>query len=230
VSLIESYEPYQHMAQNRMQFQLVVRRFARFAEFGGVWGWGDFKGDNRTFSTSERVTYKTAMLLVFDLSQGKVTEGPVGHTTGTRRDSDDAKAFAEVSVRTIYAKGEAGRISLYLSMSGSNPGNEGVWGRVVGLVSPNIDSHFVFTASLKEGNLFVGGELFGDPFPDAEVFIRDNGRGAHMLSTYRTPYGPTKGPAVGLPGAGNKILLGSLKEGIVLDEQCRFIGTTSWTS
>jgi hypothetical protein len=223
-------EPYQHVASNKMQFQLVVRRFAPFAEFGAIhgvlpFGIGSFKGDNRTFSTSAQVTYKTALFLVLDLSKGKIVEGPVGHSTGTIRHKGDAKTFARVGFKIKYLKAEAGRISLYVSFHGANPGAEGLWGRVVGLASPDIDTDLLFNASLKDGNLVVGGRLFGDGFPDAELFLRDNGQTAHMLATYRTPYHKDFGPAIRLPRPGKKHL-GTFKEGLILNEQCRFAGTT----
>ena len=56
-------EPYQFVKPNRPQFQLVVRRFAPFASFGAA-----FEGDDRSYSTSKRASYRAGAFLVFDLA------------------------------------------------------------------------------------------------------------------------------------------------------------------
>jgi hypothetical protein len=120
-------EPRQYIAPNKPQFQLVVRRFAPFARFSG------FEGDNRTFSTSEFATYRTGVFVIFDLANGRITEGPVGSTSGTRRSATEPNLFADVRVRVNHLQGTAGRIMFGIHMEGSNPGAEGILGRVVGL-------------------------------------------------------------------------------------------------
>lgn len=214
-------EPSQFIDPKRPQFQLVVRRFAPFREFSG------FEGDNRSFSSSDAVTYKTGLFVTFDLASGKITEGPVGNSTGTRRPGGDAKTYGSVGVKLNQVQGDIGRITFSIKFAGSNPGTEGFFGRMVGLLSPNIDTQLEFVAFLKGGGLFVAGQLLGDGFPNAEVFVRDNRRQGHMLLQFQTPHGPTLGPLTRLPFDGTR-RLGQFKEGIRLNDRLQFNGSTRW--
>lgn len=215
-------EPYQHIARNRQQFQLVVKRFAPFSRFSG------FEGDNRDFSTLENATFRTGLFITFDVETGRITEGPIGGTSGTRRRQGNAKLYADVRVRHQVLRSEPNLIRFVAHMEGSNPGDEGVFGRLVGLASPNIDTSVDFVAFIKQGSLFVHGELKGDGFPNAEVILRDSARTGLMLLRFRTPHGPTLGPAMRLPGGGSRYL-GDFSEGILLDENVQFVGSTAFS-
>jgi outer membrane protein OmpA-like peptidoglycan-associated protein len=69
-------EPYQPIRKG--QYQLVIRTFAPFKEF--VLG---YKGDDRDFSTSESVGFRTGAFLVLDVKRGYIQEGPVGKSSGS---------------------------------------------------------------------------------------------------------------------------------------------------
>jgi len=210
VSARPSNEPYQHIAPGKYQFQLAVRTFIPSARYYG------FVGDDRGFSMSPSATYRTGMFLVFDLANGRITESLVGNSTGTRRKLSDLKTYAKVRVSLNDWEGDRGRIFLSAHMEGSDP--------LVPL-APDVDTDIFITAFLKDGNLFVAGEVIGDAFPSTEVFIRDNQRSSYKLMYYPTPYGVTG--AVRLMGVGYKTL-GTFRVGIQLDEKARFIGSVPW--
>jgi hypothetical protein len=214
-------EPRQFIAPLKPQFQLVVRTFAPFARFSG------FEGDNRSFSTSSMVSYRTGAFLTFDLSKGRIIEGPTGDSSGTRRYSNEPKYYTFPRVVLKHPEGSPGRITFAIHLSGSNPGAEGKWGRFVALTSPNIDTELEFTAFLNEGNLFAAGQLTCDAFPSTEVFLRDNNRQGHMLYMFATPHGRVMGPLLRLPYVGTRSL-GTFKEGIALDNRMHFIGSSRW--
>ena len=213
-------EPYQFIAPERYQFQLVVRTFIPYASIEPIPLFVEGVGDNRGFSMSAHVTYRTAMFLVFDLSTGRLTEPIIGHTTGSRRNTSDSKVYADVQAEIRDWHGDTGLIILYAHMEGSDP--------LVPLVAPNVDTSIFFTASLKEGNLFVDGRVNGDAFPSTEVFLRDNQRAGYKLLYYATPYGGSRGALLHLPGSAETRTLASFKEGIMLDQKARFAGSVPW--
>lgn len=210
-----SNEPYQHLKLGLPRFQLVVRRFARWKHFAG------FHGDNRAFSTSSDATYRTGVFVVFDPVAGKIVEGPTGHSTGTKAWGETGQPFtyAAISATLSKLKSAQGSIAFSVEFSGKNPAPTlKTW------MSPQLDSSLEFEARLQGDILYVNGRLVGDAFPDAEVFIRDSRRSAHMLLTFSTPHGPTAGPLLRLWGKGTKDL-GRFKEGLLLSKRFEFIGS-----
>jgi len=211
-------EPYQHIKKDKRQFQLVVRRFARWKHFSG------YEGDSRSFSTSRFTTYRTGMFVVFDLDEGSITEGPIGNSTGTRQEgaTSEPRTYAKIHTRLTTIENDEGSISFKVKFWGKNPAPT-----LLAWKSPNIDTSIYFSASMLDGNLFSAGVLSGDAFPDAEVFIRDNQLNGQMLLRFSTPHGKTAGPIIRLPGKGTRFL-GSFKTGITLDERGSFIGSRRW--
>lgn len=207
-------DPIQPVDSSRYQYQLCVRTFAPWKTFSG------FEGDNRSFSTSPDVTFRTGGFLVFDIESGDVIEGPNGLSSGTRRDEDDAKIFSEVTSTVEDLNSHLGVIRFSLSTAGSNP--------IIPL-SPNIDIELGFMAFINEGNLFVEGVLRGDEFPNAEVYIRDSKGNPFLLTTFQTQYGPTVGPVLALPGNGDDVM-SEFKIGIMLDDNNCFIGSVPYPS
>jgi hypothetical protein len=108
-------EPYQYIAPGQHQFQLVVRTFIPQKRFLG------FVGDGRDFSMSPNTTYRTGMFLVFDLTNGRITESLLGNSTGTRRRASDPPVYADVRVKLEKWEGDKGRILLSAHMEGSDP-------------------------------------------------------------------------------------------------------------
>jgi hypothetical protein len=70
-------------------------------------------------------------------------------------------------------------------------------------LSPDIDTKLDFTPVLHSGQICYSGHLYGDAFPNAEVFAMNSGRQATMLLTFTTSGGPNTGP-VTLMGDNNR--------------------------
>ncbi|MEM7281030.1 MAG: hypothetical protein AAF438_05320 [Pseudomonadota bacterium] len=202
-------DPMQHISRNTRQFQLCMRTFAPWRHFGG-----GFEGDDRDFSTSPHDTFRIGAFVVFDLDEGSITEGPAGTSSGTRRDEDDAKVFADVEAKVKRFEGDPGRVKFDLTVEGANP---------MVPMSPDIDNVLSFVAFLRDGDLFMAGEAIGDGFPNTEVFVRDNQGNAVELIKFKTNHGRNSG-AMTLLGAGSD-RLGRFKEGVMLDPDTHtFIG------
>ncbi len=208
-------DPRQHMTFGSPQYQLAVRTFIPTADYLG------FVGDGRSFSTSADATYRSGMFLVVDVSAGRITEPLVGRSTGTRLAPTDTKYFARVKTRLKGVTNHKGTITLRAHMEAHDPFP------LVEKIAPNIDTDIVFTAFLKNGNLFVTGDVWGDAFPSTEVFIRDaDGQGLLLLG-FDTPHGITG--TVRLVGAGTR-QLGRFRKAIKLERDGkRFIRTIPWS-
>jgi hypothetical protein len=86
--------------------------------------------------------------------------------------------------------------------------------------------HASFAAGASIMTLTVHGEVRGDNFPNAEVFLMDmHGRGV-LLFDYRTGGGPDTGPFTRLSGAHAGLVLGSFSTSIMIDAHENFLGST----
>ncbi len=197
------------------EIQLIVRTFIPFESYFG------FVGDDRTFSTSPFVTYRTGMFLVVDLPNGKITSPLIGNSTGTRLSKSDVPYITNVKTRLIRFEGDNGRVVLQAHMEAHDPFP------VLEKAAPNIDTDLFFTAFLRDGNLFVAGSVVGDAFPNTEVFIRGHDDQAHPLLSFATPYDLTG--TAHLAGVATRNL-GRFEEGILLDQTGRLIGCVPWNS
>lgn len=75
--------------------------------------------------------------------------------------------------------------------------------RISQLASPDIDVRLDMAVLLTSGGqACYAGNLYGDRFPDAEVFIINSQKQSRMLLTFTTPGGPNIGPIAYLPGDG----------------------------
>lgn len=186
-----------------MQYTLWVRRYAPFDTFGGGFG-GDRE---RSASTSE---YDTARTI------GRVTFGSAGVGKGVGGSSGTDHAFwpfdrvhadvgAEVTVQTRTIT----TLRFILHTTGSNP--------LVPLVSPDIDTYVHITVNMSKSQLTLKGEVKGDNFPNAEVFVTDSKGGAVLLSSFETDGGQTTGPIVRLWGGSADNLLSSFFKRISLN-------------
>lgn len=202
----------QYVAPEGPQFQLAVRTYIPFKSFLGA------EGDGRGFSMSPRDTYRTGMFLVFDLGRGRIAQPLVGNSTGSRWDRRDASIYAEVTADLLEWKGDNGRIYLSAHMEGSDP-------LLHVPVTPNVDTDIRFTAFLRDGDLYVAGQVIGDAFPNTEVFLRDHVGQGYPLLHFATGY--EWGGAFALYGDGYRDL-GRFQLGIQLDEQNRFLGSRDW--
>jgi hypothetical protein len=170
---------------------LYVRSFAPWLWFGiepypFPCAYNCFRGDNRSFTTSLSATSRVIGTISFLLP---------GMT------NFDANAYSNPSY-DVYGRTATGHPTyqawtlngtLHLGFSGSNPLVPG---------SPDIDTNVNFTAVLNSGQVCYSGSLYGDEFPDAEVFALNSTNQATMLLTFTTPGGPNSGPVIYLPGDG----------------------------
>jgi hypothetical protein len=148
-----------------------------------------FRGDNRSFSTDTTATARvTAIVDILlpnvvplirkpfsDLSYDKNGN----HKTGT-------------PTSTVQPTGKG---SFHLEMAGSNP-------LVPFGVAPDIDTKLDITGRSGVGQICYSGHLYGDAFPNSEVFIVNSQHQATMLITFSTPLDRNFGPFT-LYGSGN---------------------------
>ncbi len=141
-----------------------------------------FFGDNRTLSTSHDATARITGILKFWMP---------GALLGSKRAFSDPSVdkFGDTATGhpTITTAPGANGYLLHMEFAGSNP-------LVPYPLSPDIDTKLDFTPVLSSGQICYSGHLYGDAFPDAEVF-EVNSRGlATMLLEFTTTYGPNQGP------------------------------------
>lgn len=200
-------EPLLEVKEN--QVLLAVRRFAPFKTFGG-----GFEGDGRGFDASRNVTYRTAGLVRIDLSTGELSD-PKGSSSGTAHDWL-GRAKAEVHAHiTSHQVLESGRYTFRLVTAGGNP---------LVPMSPDIDTYVDLTLASKDGVLRITGAVHGDPFPYAEVLIRDHRGSGYLVFKYKSPHGRYEGPFTRLYGASESNKLGLISSGVLLDGSAAFVG------
>jgi hypothetical protein len=89
--------------------------------------------------------------------------------------------------------------TLYMHFAGANPL---IFPQ---LLSPEIDTRLDLIGSVDaapSGQICYYGNLYGDQFPNAEVFVVNSENQPTMLLTFTTPGGPNSGPIQYLPGDG----------------------------
>lgn len=189
-------------------YGLYFRRYAPFDTFGL-----GFEGDSRSAaSTSLKVTARTYGYVMFN--QFEIVNQFAG-TTGTHYHSSiwgDIAASSKVSLTNVRSRlAGPSLIEFSASTAGSNP-----------LVpkAPDIDT-FV-TARFDFGHqklMMISGEVFGDDFPNLEVFLLCY-RSAHtaLLIDGRTTGGRNTGPFTRLKGSHSNKSLGRLSGILMLTE------------
>jgi len=75
--------------------------------------------------------------------------------------------------------------SLHVEFAGSNPLVPGAF---------DIDTKLDMSGQVISGQVCLSGHLYGDAFPNAEVFVVNSQEQATMLLTFTTPYDRNKGP------------------------------------
>jgi hypothetical protein len=186
-----------------MQYVLWVRRYAPFYTFGG-----GFEGDGeRGPSASEYVTARTIGCVIF----GRRGIGkPVGSSSGTDHwlwPGD--RVFADVRAKVTVQTRAHSTLRFILHTEGSNP--------LVPGISPDIDTDVHITVNMSDAGLALEGQVKGDDFPNAEVFITDEKRGAVLLFHYETTGGAISGPATHLMGSHSGQSLGGFVKRISLN-------------
>jgi RHS repeat-associated protein len=160
---------------------LYVRSFAPWRTFGG-----GFSGDNRTFTTrrDRSVTSRITGIVQFRfpplaiLSRVAYSDPSHHSVLGT------ATGIPTISTTTAGA-------TINVKTAGALPLIPG---------APDIDVKLDMSIRPSRGQTCYAGQLSGDAFPNAEVFLVSRTSTATMLHTYATTGGPATGPLRFLPG------------------------------
>ncbi len=197
-------------------FGLYFRRYAPFARFGRAnpysLGFGTFSGDNRSVSTSLNVTSRTYGVVMFN-------RFGIGHTFANADRTHFHPTIGSVVVGTSKVSKTVVRTTLQgpdqfgfrASTAGNNP-----------LIKPSpdintfVDAEFDFGTPTK---LKIRGEVFGDNFPNLEVFLLCY-RSSHtaLLLDGRTSGSASAGPATRLLTSHEWFSLGKFSSELSLDK------------
>ena len=175
---------------------VYVRSFAPWLWFGPepqlLCAYNCFRGDNRSFSTSLDVTSRISGVLKFLVPSMTIVDA-----NATSSPSSDVYGRTKTAIDTHYDSNVNG--TLNFGFSGHNPLI------IPQALSPDIDTNLVLIPSVDaapEGQVCYYGSLYGDAFPNAEVFVVNSQNQATMLLTFTTPGSPNAGPFFYLPGDG----------------------------
>jgi hypothetical protein len=152
-----------------------------------------FLGDDRSFTTSLDVTSRISSKIQFRLPGMTI----YGKATATSSPSVDIFLRKETATDVIDTTSKGGTLSMHFF--GANPL---IWPQSL---SPDIDTRLDLIGSVDvapSGQVCYYGNLYGDQFPDAEVFVVNSQGQSTMLLTFATPGGPNSGPIKYLPGDG----------------------------
>jgi hypothetical protein len=117
----------------------------------------------------------------------------------------DAKAYSDTSIDVLGRRAKAypsinlvsiGHLGVRITMAGANP-----------LVpfAPNIDTKLDLYGNVSSpAYTCYSGHLYGDAFPNAEIFMVNSSRQATMLHTFETEGDANTGPAEYLPNNNNR--------------------------
>lgn len=183
-----------------MIYSLWFRRYAPFSEFGF-----GFEGDHRTTaSTSMSATARTIGGVSFgpgivgsglSSSSGSSYTGLGSSFAGWGgRHMSHVTSSVSVTTRTISA------IRFTTSTAGANPMIPG---------APDIDTYVNLSVTFRTNELVFDGNVCGDDFPNAEVFVYDGVGNSVLLFDFVTSRGQNTGPMTGLAGAHETNTLGS---------------------
>lgn len=156
-----------------------------------------FQGDNRSFTTSvdPSVTSRITSITYF------VLPGMVGLHSKVYSDQSHDLFWN----RTATQKKDTvdfwnnGFDALHVEFAGANPLTP----------SPDINTKLDMSDNPSQGLECYNGHLYGDAFPNSEVFIINSKQVATMLVTYATDADRNLGPAQRLPGDNNNRDMGS---------------------
>jgi hypothetical protein len=207
-------------------FLFHFRRYAPFKKVGGATGFA-FEGDDRGPSTSSTATSRTYGCLFVNRSE--VLYGFSG-TSGTRflgysdwtggllgirilmdvvnADTKGVIGFADVPLR-VKEQNAANLVAFEASTAGANPLVPG---------SPDIDTIVKAKFFFHPKTVIVEGEVFGDDFPNLEVFVTSRSKSA-MLLDFRTTGGQETGPVTRLNGSHSDQSLGKFSVALPLNDK-----------
>jgi len=169
---------------------LYVRSFAPWKKFGAyppICFWNCYSGDDRSFTTSRSVTSRVNGIIQFLLpSMSEISERVYSDP------SHDAIGRTATAIPTMKVRSGGG--ALHMEMAGANPLAPG---------APDIDTKLDISVKVWSGVACYTGHLYGDAFPNAEVFVVNSKDQATMLHTFQTSGGRVSGPIYFLPGNNN---------------------------
>jgi len=141
-----------------------------------------FAGDNRSFTTAtySGTTSRITGIVKF-VVPGMVVIGRYAYSDP----SYDKFGRTATGIPTISTTSNG--TSLHMEFAGSNPLVPG---------APDINTKLDMSGQTKSGQVCLSGHLYGDAFPNAEVFIVNSQEQPTMLLTFATPYDRNlEGPA-----------------------------------
>ncbi len=97
--------------------------------------------------------------------------------------------------RPTISANAGGDGKLHMEFAGANPLVPG---------APDIDTKLDLSAQVRAGQVCDSGHLYGDAFPNAEVFVVNSHDQPTMLLTFATTGGQNTGPIHFLPGNNNR--------------------------
>jgi hypothetical protein len=205
-------------------FGLHFRRYAPFARFGRAnpltFGFGHFEGDDRDASTSLKSSSRTYGAVLFN--QFGIVHSFAG-SSGTEFHpavGDVIKGMAVV--KSTVVKNTIHGPSLFgfrASTSGGNP---------LVPASPDIDTLVDARVDFGLPNMLrISGQVYGDNFPNLEVFVvcYRSGRTA-LLVDGQTDGGRNTGPMMHLWGSHSEQTLAPLNANLRLDDNGRLLQST----
>jgi hypothetical protein len=165
---------------------LYVRSFAPWKKFGAyppLCFWNCYSGDDRGFTTSRSVTSRINGIIQFLLPSMQAVSQRV--YSDPSHDILGRTAIGDPSMSVTSGGG-----SLHMEMAGPNP---------LAPASPDIDTKLDISLKVSPGQACFTGHLYGDAFPNAEVFVVNSKDQATMLHTFQTTGGQVTGPLHFLP-------------------------------
>lgn len=203
------------MSDDQIPYGLWFRRYAPFATFGSI-GIGEFEGDTRTqASGSISDSSRTYGCVLFTRTQAVRAYGGSSGTVLFPKFGGPISGMA--SVKTAFSRGASkmsGAISFTAGTEGGNPLVPG---------APDIDTVVNVDVDFSgPQRMNISGEVFGDNFPNLEVFVycyrsrasvilvdgrttggRDSGPGSRLFGTHTTHRIARFDVTLSLDGAGS---------------------------
>jgi len=207
------------MPDDQIPYGLWFRRYAPFATFGSI-GIGEFEGDTRT-SASGTISdsSRTYGCVLFSRTEAVRVNGGSSGTILFPKFGGPIHGMA--TVKTTFRKGlskSRGTIAFSASTEGGNPLVPG---------APEIDTGVNVEVDFSGQNrMNISGEVYGDNFPNLEVFVYCyRSRTSVILVDGRTTGGRDSGPGSRLFGSHATHRIAGFDVSVSLDGAGRITGT-----
>ncbi|MBX3501650.1 MAG: hypothetical protein KF889_19590 [Alphaproteobacteria bacterium] len=206
------------MADDQIPYGLWFRRYAPFATFGSI-GIGEFEGDTRTqASGSISDTSRTYGCVLFSRTEAVRAYGGSSGTILFPKLGGPIHGMA--AVKTTFRKGASKTSGTIAFSAGTEGGNPLVPG------APEIDTIVSVEVDFsRPGRMEISGEVFGDNFPNLEVFVYCyRSRTSAILVDGRTTGGRNSGPGSRLFGSHATHRIARFDVSLSLDSSGRLTG------